>query len=130
MTLHNNEGNYLAHTQGKRHQNNLARRAARDAADNSASIGVKKKTEVRKTIKIGRPGYKVTKQKDPTTGSNILFFEIEYPEIEDGLQPRHRFMSAFEQHVDSRDKNWQYLLFAAVSSLAVVQIYEFYFPFT
>jgi len=30
LTLHNNEGNYLAHTQGKRHQQNLARRAARD----------------------------------------------------------------------------------------------------
>jgi splicing factor 3A subunit 2 len=26
LTLHNNEGNYLAHTQGKRHQQNLARR--------------------------------------------------------------------------------------------------------
>jgi hypothetical protein len=26
LTLHNNEGNYLAHTQGKRHQTNLARR--------------------------------------------------------------------------------------------------------
>ena len=27
LTLHNNEGNYLAHTQGKRHQYNLGRRA-------------------------------------------------------------------------------------------------------
>ena len=26
LTLHNNEGNYLAHTQGKRHQTNLTRR--------------------------------------------------------------------------------------------------------
>ncbi|XP_002994716.2 splicing factor 3A subunit 2 [Selaginella moellendorffii] len=33
LTLHNNEGNYLAHTQGKRHQTNLAKRAARDAKD-------------------------------------------------------------------------------------------------
>jgi splicing factor 3A subunit 2 len=31
LTLHPNEGNYLAHTQGKRHQTNLARRAAREA---------------------------------------------------------------------------------------------------
>jgi splicing factor 3A subunit 2 len=31
--LHSNEGNYLAHTQGKRHQQNLARRAAKDALD-------------------------------------------------------------------------------------------------
>ena len=27
LTLHMNEGNYLAHTQGKRHQYNLGRRA-------------------------------------------------------------------------------------------------------
>ncbi|KAH0458837.1 hypothetical protein IEQ34_011651 [Dendrobium chrysotoxum] len=33
LTLHNNEGNYLAHTQGKRHQTNLAKRAAREAKD-------------------------------------------------------------------------------------------------
>ena len=31
MSLHGNEGSYLAHTQGKRHQTNLARRAALDA---------------------------------------------------------------------------------------------------
>lgn len=30
LTLHTTEGNYLAHTQGKRHQQNLARRAARE----------------------------------------------------------------------------------------------------
>ncbi|KAF2289851.1 hypothetical protein GH714_038918 [Hevea brasiliensis] len=33
LTLHNNEGNYLAHTQGKRHQTNLAKRAAREAKE-------------------------------------------------------------------------------------------------
>jgi hypothetical protein len=31
MTTHANEGNYLAHTKGKRHTAGLARRAARDA---------------------------------------------------------------------------------------------------
>ncbi|CAB4011766.1 splicing factor 3A subunit 2-like [Paramuricea clavata] len=33
LTLHNNEGSYLAHTQGKKHQQNLARRAAKEAKD-------------------------------------------------------------------------------------------------
>jgi splicing factor 3A subunit 2 len=33
LTVHPNEGNYLAHTQGRRHQETLAKRAARDAAD-------------------------------------------------------------------------------------------------
>lgn len=31
LTLHNNEGSYLAHTQGRRHQQNLARRAAKES---------------------------------------------------------------------------------------------------
>ena len=30
LTLHNNEGNYLAHTQGKRHKTNLSRRLAKE----------------------------------------------------------------------------------------------------
>ena len=64
-------------------------------------------------MKIGRPGYRVTKQLDPETQQKSLLFEIEYPEIESGLQPRHRFMSAYEQKVEAPDRAWQYLLFAA-----------------
>ncbi len=33
LTLHNNEASYLAHTQGKKHQSNLARRAAKEAKE-------------------------------------------------------------------------------------------------
>lgn len=114
LTLHNNEGNYLAHTQGKRHQQNLARRAAKEARDNPVLPQANRKSiKPRKSIKIGRPGYRVTKQLDPETQQRSLLFEIEYPEIEEGLQPRHRFMSAYEQKVEAPDKEWQYLLFAA-----------------
>jgi splicing factor 3A subunit 2 len=114
LTLHNNEGNYLAHTQGKRHQQNLARRAAREERDAPAEVvQTRNRIEPRKTIKIGRPGYKVIKQMDPETKQRSLLFQIDYPEIEDGLQPRHRFMSAYEQRVEAPDKAWQYLLFAA-----------------
>ena len=38
---------------------------------------------------------------------------MEYPEIEEGTRPRHRFMSGYEQRVEAADKNYQYLLFAA-----------------
>lgn len=34
-------------------------------------------------------------------------------EIADGIFPRHRFMSAYEQRVEPPDRKWQYLLFAA-----------------
>jgi len=58
LTLHNNEGNYLAHTQGKRHQQNLAKRAAREAQDAPAQPqpNQRKITAVKRTVKIGRPG--------------------------------------------------------------------------
>lgn len=43
-----------------------------------------------------------------------LVFTLDYPEIAPGLQPRHRFMSAFEQRVERPpDGRWVYLLFAA-----------------
>lgn len=57
LTLHNNEGNYLAHTQGKRHQQNLARRAAKEARDNPVLPQANRGSiKPRKTVKIGRPG--------------------------------------------------------------------------
>lgn len=58
LTLHNNEGNYLAHTQGKRHQTNLAKRAAREAKEAPAQPQPhKRKVSVRKTGKLYAPLY-------------------------------------------------------------------------
>jgi len=113
LTLHTNEGSYLAHTQGKRHQQNLARRAAKLAKEKGEGPLVeKKKIEPRKTVKIGRPGYKVVKQKDPDTGQRSLLFQINYPQAQEGLQPRHRFMSAYEQRIERPQEKFQYILFA------------------
>ena len=55
----------------------------------------------------------VTKQRDPVNGQQSLFFQVDYPEIVDGIKPRHRFMSAYEQRLEPPDRQWQYLLFAA-----------------
>lgn len=123
LTLHSNEGNYLAHTQGRRHQNNLRRRAAMEArtapgpaaagaAGTVGGVGGRAIARPR-TAKIGRPGYEITKQRDPRTRQLSLLFQIAYPEISAGFQPRHRFMSAFEQRVQKADKRYQYILFAA-----------------
>ncbi|KAH0458834.1 hypothetical protein IEQ34_011648 [Dendrobium chrysotoxum] len=95
LTLHNNEGNYLAHTQGKRHQTNLAKRAAREAKDAPTQPQPHKRKE--RLVKIGRPGYRVTKQYDSQTKQCSLLFQIEYPEIADSTKPRHNLMSSFEQ---------------------------------
>ncbi|EDL89231.1 rCG29232, isoform CRA_a [Rattus norvegicus] len=114
LTLHNNEGSYLAHTQGKKHQTNLARRAAKEAKEAPAQPAPEKvKVEVKKFVKIGRPGYKVTKQRDTEMGQQSLLFQIDYPEIAEGVMPRHRFMSAYEQRIEPPDRRWQYLLMAA-----------------
>lgn len=122
LTLHTNEGSYLAHTQGKKHQTNLARRAAKDAHEEEESAALRQvgglpglsEVQVRKVaVKIGRPGYKVTKVKDPATGQLGMLYQIHYPEISDDIRPRHRFMSAYEQRIEPPSKYFQYLLFAA-----------------
>ena len=64
-------------------------------------------------VKIGRPGYKVTKQRDPDTLQNSLLFQVDYPEVADGVEPKHRFMSAYEQRMEPPDREYQYLCFAA-----------------
>ena len=64
-------------------------------------------------IKIGRPGYKITKIRDPLTQQQGLLFQLQYPEITQGVVPRHRFMSAYEQKIEEPDKSFQYLLIAA-----------------
>lgn len=49
----------MAHTQGKKHQSNLAKRAARDAKEAPIQPApIKPVIEVKKFVKIGRPGYK------------------------------------------------------------------------
>lgn len=114
LTLHNNEGSYLAHTQGKKHQANLARRAAKEAKESPQQPAPEKpRVEPKKFVKIGRPGYRVTKQREPESGQQSLLFQIDYPEIAESIAPRHRFMSAYEQKVEPPDRKWQYLLFAA-----------------
>ncbi|XP_029655978.1 LOW QUALITY PROTEIN: splicing factor 3A subunit 2-like [Octopus sinensis] len=128
LTLHENEGSYLSHTQGKKHQANLktpfnfrGERAAKESQQEvRAPVAVQPQVEIRKFVAIGRPGYKVllcahpvTKQRDPMTGQQSLLFQIDYPEIAQGISPRHRFMSAYEQRIEVPDKAWQYVLFAA-----------------
>ncbi len=96
LTLHTNEASYLAHTTGKKHQTNLHRRQLREQKDNVNLPQPKIRMPKRNVQKIGRPGYRVIKQKDPESGQKSLLFEIEYPEIEPKLQPRYRIMSSYE----------------------------------
>jgi splicing factor 3A subunit 2 len=109
--LHTNEGSYLAHTQGKKHQTNLARRAARDAKDAQLTIAPTASTVQRKVfLKIGRPGYRVTKVRDMDTGKEGMMVQVHLPQIKPGVLPRRRFMSAWEQKREPPNKAYQYLI--------------------
>ncbi|KAJ7139938.1 hypothetical protein C8R44DRAFT_318602 [Mycena epipterygia] len=114
LTLHTNEGSYLAHTQGKKHQTNLARRAARDAKDSQLMIAPTQSTVQRKVfLKIGRPGYRVTKVRDRDTGKEGMMVQVHLPQIKPDVLPRRRFMSAWEQKREPPNKAYQYLIVAA-----------------
>ena len=118
LTVHQNDGSYLAHTQGRKHQTNLARRAAREQkeAQKDGQMGIMgyPGVQVKKNVvKIGRPGYNIQKNRDPMTRQDGLQFQLHYPEISPGVEPKVRFMSAYEQRIEEPDKNFQYLLIAA-----------------
>ena len=114
LTLHTNEGSYLAHTQGKKHQTNLARRAARDAKETQLMVAPAASSVQRKVfLKIGRPGYRVTKVRDNDTGKEGMMVQVHLPQIKEGVVPRRRFMSAWEQKREPPNKAYQYLIVAA-----------------
>jgi len=120
LTLHTNEGNYLAHTQGKKHQAGLAKRAHMESllkGRNEVGPSLPTSSTTTKAItrvKIGRPGYEISKSRHHETNQRCLSFQLHFPEIDSNLQPRHRFMSAYEQRVESPpDRRYQYLIIAA-----------------
>ena len=77
--------------------------------------GVEDRVAARKqVVKIGQPGFRIERTQDSATGQRILRFEVDYPRIDDGIQPRHRLMSAYEQKIEPTDGKWQYLLVAAL----------------
>lgn len=118
LTVHQNDGSYLAHTQGRKHQTNLARRNAMEQRegkkDEAAPLGLLAGTQVKRNFEsVGRPGYRITKIRDPVTRQNGILFQIQYPDIKPGSVPRVRFMSAYEQKKEDPDPQYQYIIFAA-----------------
>ncbi|SCN61125.1 splicing factor 3A subunit 2, putative [Plasmodium chabaudi adami] len=112
LTLHNNESSYLCHTQGKKHQINLAQRLLKEKNELMTNKSSKPPPEQKKIVKIGKPGYDVTRVRNKKNQLGILF-ELSFPNIKENTKPKFRFMSSFEQKIEPADKKYQYLLFAA-----------------
>lgn len=131
LTLHVNEGSYLVHTQGKKHQSNLGRRRAREAQTAGSSVGISAglsagtvpivSSQIQPMaagfsgVKLGRPGYKIVKIRDPVTKFMGVRVQVHYPQpFAPGLpRPLTRLMSAFEQRQEAPNKLFQYLLIGA-----------------
>jgi splicing factor 3A subunit 2 len=64
-------------------------------------------------LKIGRPGYRVTKVRDTDTGKEGMMVQVHLPQIKPGVVPRRRIMSAWEQKREPPNKAYQYLIVAA-----------------
>eukprot|EP00834_Sanchytrium_tribonematis_P004503 NODE_225_length_12315_cov_1.300671.p6 type:complete len:230 gc:universal NODE_225_length_12315_cov_1.300671:9181-9870(+) len=149
LTIHSNEGSYLIHTQGKKHQMNISRRAAKEAylSTNTAGMGlfeqkaniVEARKPKKRFTKIGVPSYKITKVRDPLTSNMGILIQVDVPKIVDKVEPMHRFMSSFEQKNETADKSWQYILIAAEPyetiavkvpsyELDIEQVFNYYDP--
>ena len=108
-SIHNNEGNYLSHTQGKKHQTNLLRR--KQKTDSSLHMV---QPEVKpKFVKIGKPGYKLTKIKNSQSGNNSILIEIEFPEIRSSIVPKFKILSTHEQKIEPINDKFQFVVIAA-----------------
>lgn len=95
----------------------MARRAAKEQRDgkkdDAGQAGLLAGVQVKKNImRIGRPGYRITKVRDPNTRQNGILFNVSYPDITPGITPKVRFMSAYEQKVEEPDPSYQYIIFA------------------
>ena len=64
-------------------------------------------------LKIGRPGYRVTKVRDRESGKEGMMVQIHLPQIKADVEPRRRFMSAWEQRREPPNKSYQYLIVRA-----------------
>lgn len=118
-THHRTEASYIAHTYGKAHLRNLERRrvflAKKEAMIGGARVGAQPKPEkpTTKKPKIGNPSYSIFKTKNPS-GSLTILFELTYDQIRKNTSPKYRFMSAYEQAIETPpDPNYQFVLFAA-----------------
>eukprot|EP00767_Chilomastix_cuspidata_P002349 gnl/Chilomastix_cuspidata/2476.p2 GENE.gnl/Chilomastix_cuspidata/2476~~gnl/Chilomastix_cuspidata/2476.p2 ORF type:complete len:219 (-),score=72.18 gnl/Chilomastix_cuspidata/2476:42-698(-) len=116
FTRHKTEASYVAHTLGKKHLTNIRKYQIQSQKGKGADgeVVAPVAAPVRRAApRIGRPGYRVVKQRDPATQQLGFLFELEFLRIAKGKRPEYRIMSAFEQRVEPPDPAHQFVVFAA-----------------
>merc|ERR1711998_157300 len=106
LTNHKSDSSYLAHTQGKRHSNNIRIRFNSNVfkiSNNNISANDLSKNESLPTLKIIKAFIKTTTQK-------CIQILICFLELLENSKPDFRVMTTFEQSVESVDINYQFLL--------------------
>lgn len=117
LTIHTSEASYFSHTQAKKHQANLSRRAAREAAKNNQALPAISQpastplSPAVGSVKCGRPQFTCSKVRCPVTKYPGILLHVHFPNSI--VDPQHRFMSAFEQRLEAPNRSYQYLLVAA-----------------
>ncbi|KAH8739397.1 hypothetical protein FG386_000369 [Cryptosporidium ryanae] len=117
-TIHTNEGSYLSHTQGRKHQTNLAYRASKDKApqiiQKSERFDGERDEKRESVLKIGQPKYKVTRHRESGAGgAYCVYCKFNFSEVSDSCIPGYRIMSCWEQKVEKPDPRYQYLFVGA-----------------
>ena len=110
LTTHISEANYLAHTQGRKHKQNLAKQRFQEEQEKEVTTTRKPKPVIPRTMKIGQPGFTCKTQRDPATKQYSILIQINYPRIKEGIQPRFRFRSAYEYAKDDSKGKYQFVL--------------------
>lgn len=126
LSIHATEGGYLAHTQTRAHQMNLARRVAKlegnafgreasSAAPYSMDEDMQSGDSESHTNIFGVPEYKVDKVHDRVRHYLGFVVTVDYSKALKGSSPAHRVSSTYEQRMEPVDEKCQYLLLACAA---------------
>lgn len=66
----------------------------------------KARVDIRKFVKIGRPGYRVTKQRDPNSGHQSMLFQVDYPGMVLFMYLSHQYVVSY--HVILKKFDYQH----------------------
>ena len=131
-TVHRDEENFIVHLSAKRHVSNLERLQAARQQVRSQQQDKERLVQqsVNSTHKAPRPAVDprtASKPSGPRVGKPVVtyrlepdaqlkicrvWFNIDYPHVDETCRPLHRWISTYEQHVEPQDERWKYLLFA------------------